>query len=146
MPTNTLNSTFPATNYKVTLIHTNQNQKPTKKDVEKILFTELKIPVSSLTAIQNGFLIRTDISEHMDKITNSKEKFNRIHLTPRLPKTILAQRTLVIRHVDETITENNEEDIKREIEQNPSNNDPKIEQIIKLPSKTRTFKIICADI
>ena len=146
MPTNTLISTIPAACYKVSLIYTNQNNKPTKTQVENILFNELQTPVSSLNQISNGFLVRTDITEHIDKIITNKNKFAPINLIPRLSKTILAKRTLIIRFVDESVTTHSEQDIQQEIERQPNNQNPKIDQIIKIPFKTRTFKIVCTDI
>ena len=117
MPTTltTLRSTFPPAPHKVTLENTRPNNNATKQQVENILFNSLQVSITSITKIPKGFLIRTDITEHVDKIIAGKSHFANLHLTPRLPKSILATQTLVIRYVDDSVTDHTEEDILHEI-------------------------------
>ena len=144
MPT-TLRSTHPPQTHKITLINTKPNNTATKQQVENVLFNKIQVSITSLSKISNGYLIRTDITEHVDKIVAGKQHFTPLSLTPKLPKTILAQQTLVIRFVDESVTAHTEDEIKTEITQHQNNNSPKIDSIVKLPGKTRTFKIVCKE-
>ena len=119
--------------------------KPTRKEVEKVIFSNLQINVTRLTSIVAGFLVRTDQVQHLDLFAQHREDFNKIKLTVVISKHIEAQKTLIIRRIDDSLLQAPPEAIKKEIIRNERKlfSSQEIHQVIKVNGNARLIKIVC---
>ena len=130
----------PNAHYKVA-IKTLDYQKALPKPNEMIYaLGKLKIHLVHHTAITNGYIAITDTASDMERIFSKQATaaLKNINLTPITPDSLLAAKTLVLRQVAEGTGKQTEDSILKQIRVNHKG----AAKVIKLPNKTRMFKVV----
>ena len=131
------------TSYKISLNYTSNTHTPDRNTVLITMLNKLDIHLTSLATSNTGYIAHAAQMSHIDKIIKNENTFLKIHLKPIPPPQLLAQRTLLVRQVDDSLGEMSPDDLKAEILQHQPH--LKIDHIVKIPQKTRMFKIVCGD-
>ena len=128
--------------------HDNTRPLPTQDQVFDRLFNPahgINTPLTSLIPTKSGFIAKSDIEKHINKIHERAAKLNEINLAPVLPPQVIANRTVNVYNVDSNYTNQNPDNIKTQITTNNNNAGINIEHIILIPNNQRMFKILCKD-
>ena len=116
-----------------------------KERVLEVACGDLQVPLTKLIPAPNGFSAVCDKQANIDKLLtdDARAKLAAINLAPVMPPELLAKRTLLVRQVDDSVGSRSDSDILAEI--NRAQPWARISQVIKLPGKTRMFKVRCHD-
>ena len=116
-----------------------------KEKVLEVACGDLQVPLTQLIPTPSGFSAVCDKQENIDLLLtdNAKAKLAAINLAPVTPPGLMAKRTLFIRQVDDSIGSRPVEEMLAEAK----SKQPwaRISRVIKLPGKTRMFKVQCLD-
>ena len=101
--------------YSIALHVTTNNRIPERDAVLTFLHSKLKISVVNLIKTPKGYKVKVDSLAHVDIILANPSKLKSINLFPLTPPRILAERTVLVRGVDDALGKLNPADIKKEI-------------------------------
>ena len=115
-----------------------------REQVYKLLF-ENNVDVRHIFPAATGFSVIADNPAAVEKILSSglTSKLAALKLKPLPPPELLARRTIVVRGVDEMVGSHSAESIKEEI--NKNNTGITVESAIKIPNRSRFFKLVMAN-
>lgn len=105
------------------------------------LYKEIKISLTGLKPVKNGYFAYTEFEDEVEKLLTDKAKttLNNIGLDATLPPKVRAQRSIICRQLDVSVGENSAEDLKLDIDRrNPL---LQVQEIVKLKNYTHVFKI-----
>ena len=133
--------------HRITLLHTDENNKTPKPTLSLLLFKTLQLTLTSLISLPHGYICESDNSKDIDKLLNSVEALRELRLRPRAPPHLLSARTLLIRHIDPEVGSLTSDQIKQHIAEHPQNisRQLKLSHVVKLPGKTKTIKVVTED-
>ena len=98
-----------------------------------------------LIPTSNGYLAKVQSLVDIDLMLTPEatRSLSKINLTPIAPPDLLARKTVFVRQVEPFVGERSESELKAEIQKlNPS---VRIDKVVKIPNRTRMFKILLLD-
>lgn len=112
-----------------------------KKTVVETLHKQIKLTLTGLPPVKNGYFAYTEFEKDVEKLLSVKAKtiLDKVGLTANLPPKVRAQRSIICRQIDHYIGQNTANDIKDEI--NDKNSQLTVTEIISFKSYTHVFKI-----
>ena len=119
------------------------NKIPDREAVLTHLNSQLQISVVGITKTPKGYNVKIDSLSHVDKILSNPNSLKSLNLAPLIPPDIQANRTVLVRGVDDALGKINPAALKTEF--TIRNSDFNIVEVIPIPNRTRLFKIVCGD-
>ena len=105
----------------------------------------LNISLTNLTTRTDGYTLHTDKLDDLQILFTAKatKLLNNLKLTPIRPKDLDARLVLLVRKVPDFVGEHNPDELLDEIHRH--NENLKLTEVIKIPDKTRFFKLRCEE-
>jgi hypothetical protein len=124
---------------KLMLRFTNPREPPDKAKVFQTIQKTLKLPLTGLRELGNGFNAFTEFETDVEHLLGDRatEVLNNIGLEAKLPPKIRAQRSIICRQVDSWVGRHSAEEIKEDI--NKRNSQLKVNEIIKFRNLMHVF-------
>ena len=135
--------------FRTKLVPMDPNNRPTRdKIVNEFYFDDMPF-VSVYEQNNKDFLVETGTAKETERLFSAEGKkiLDELKLTPIVPPKIRAQRTVILKKVNEIISTYEEEEIKNEILQSRNQSEwMKIEKVTKFGTKSTLIKIEFSDV
>lgn len=114
---------------------------PDRAEIFKIVQQQLKLPLTGLRQVRNGYNAFTEREEDVEKLLSSeaKKKLIALGLEVKLPPKIRAARAIICRQIDSYVGEHTKEQI--EVEINRCNEHLRVVEVVKFGAHSHVFKV-----
>ncbi|KAG0418895.1 hypothetical protein EQH57_0636 [Dictyocoela roeselum] len=116
-------------------------QPPERAKIFQTVQQQLKLPLTGLRPVKNGFNAFTEREEDVEKLLSidAKKKLSALGLEVKLPPKIKAARSIICRQVDAYVGEHSKEEIHTEIER--CNDNLRVSEVVKFGVHSHVFKV-----